>query len=336
MKRSILVISFTIIFRAPNAYGRRTGNIAGFLLPKSSTGGLSCVDRVPFGTRQLQKMKSIHQVPLRLRRCPSKWYVLPCLELKRGSTEDEKYINTPLDNTSIMASMEKEVRASAQATLDLKRVKEALIVTTPSSSREMDNDDDASYFASSSSSSTSMSVLKSTNPTPSDIPPPSQWKIAIAAGLAATIVSFLLFQQPLLSFACFLTTTIVAARDPIDEKSILVDGEDDVAGPLARLIGRATLQSIEGSTPKVRAITRAAVTGNADIDSLRGRIRELERENTSLLLWVERRRYVDEHVGRFKLDQLKASARKEGLTVGGTKLQLMMRLAEAGCLEGLD
>eukprot|EP00555_Chaetoceros_dichaeta_P007745 CAMPEP_0198257498 /NCGR_PEP_ID=MMETSP1447-20131203/7167_1 /TAXON_ID=420782 /ORGANISM="Chaetoceros dichaeta, Strain CCMP1751" /LENGTH=332 /DNA_ID=CAMNT_0043944417 /DNA_START=137 /DNA_END=1131 /DNA_ORIENTATION=- len=332
MKGPILVISSTIIFGAPNAHARRTGNIAGFLLPKSSTGGLSCVDRITFGNRQRQKIKSIQRVPLRLRRCPSKWHVLPCLELKRSSTENENYINIPLDNTSIMASMEKEVRASAQATLDLKRVKEALTVTTPLSSREKDNDNDASYYTSSSSSSslpssTSMRVLNSPNSTPSDIPPPSQWKIALAAGLAATLVSFLLFQQPLLSFACFLTTTIVAARDPIDEKSILVDGEDDVAGPLARLIGRATLQSIEGSTPKVRAITRAAVTGNAEIDSLRGRIRELERENTSLSLWVERRRYVDEHVGRFKLDQLKASARKEGLTVGGTKVQVMMRLA---------
>jgi len=77
------------------------------------------------------------------------------------------------------------------------------------------------------------------------------------------------------------------------------------------------------------------VTGDAEIDSLRGRVRELERENKSLALWVERRRYVDEHVGRFKLDQLKVSARKEGLTVGGTKVQLMMRLAEAGRLEDL-
>lgn len=181
-----------------------------------------------------------------------------------------------------------------------------------------------------------MTVLNSPNPTPSVIPPPSQWKIALAAGLAAALVSFILLHRPLLSFACFLTTAIAAARDPIDEKSILVNGEDDVAGPLARLIGRATLQSIEGTTPKVRAITRAAVTGDAEIDSLRGRVRELERENKSLALWVERRRYVDEHVGRFKLDQLKASARKEGLTVGGTKVQVMMRLAEAGCLEDLD
>merc|ERR1719491_1378305 len=73
-----------------------------------------------FGTRQHQKMKSIQQVPLQLRRRLSPFCGFPCLELKRGVTEDEMYINTPLDNTSIMDSMENEVRASAQATLDLK------------------------------------------------------------------------------------------------------------------------------------------------------------------------------------------------------------------------
>lgn len=339
MKGSILIISSTIFFGAPNTYARQSKNrMSGFLLPTSIMHGLSCVDRITFGTGQRQKIKLI-QLPLQRRR-RSKFYVLPSLELKRSGAEDEKYISAPLDNTLIMVNMEKEVRASAQASLDLKLVKEALTVAPTDSnvavnSRDKDNGNDGSYYKSLSSSSSSVTVLNSSSPTPSDIPPPSQWKIALAAGLAAALVSFLLLHQPLLSLAFLLTTTIVAARDPIDEGSSLVDGEDDVAGPLARLIGRATLQSIEGSTPKVRAITRAVVTGDAEIDSLRGRIRELEGENRSLALWVERRRYVDEYVGKFKLDQLKDSARKEGLPVGGTKVQLMMRLAEAGCLEDL-
>jgi len=174
MKGSILVISTTMVLGAPNAHGRRLSNqFAGFLLPTSLTHGLSRVGRIMFGTRQHQKIKSIQQVPLQLRRRLSPFCGFPCLELKRGGTEDEIYINTPLDNTSIMDSMEKEVRASAQATLDLKRVKDALTITTtdssaPLNSREENNDNDGSYyesFLSSSSSSTSMTVLNSPNPT---------------------------------------------------------------------------------------------------------------------------------------------------------------------------
>lgn len=268
--------------------------------------------------RQCCKINSIRQQPLQQQLHPSEFFVSSSLHLKRGSVEDDNYIMVPIDNTSIMANMEKEVRASAQATLDLKRVTEALT----------DANSGVCYEPSS-----SMTVLNnSSDPNFSpDVSPPSQWKIAFSAGLAASLVSFLLLHQPLLSFALFLATTIVAARDPIDEGSTLIDGEDNVAGPLARLIGRATLQSIEESTPKVRAMTKAAVTGSAEIDFLRGRIQELEVENASLALWVERRRYVDENVGGVTLDQLKDSARKEGLAVGGTKAQLMMRLAEAGC-----
>jgi len=341
LKGSIL-ISSTVSFGTANVYRRTSDYPAGFLLPLSSTDALSCVDRITFGSGQRQKMKSIRHHRLPFQQQPSFFSVSSCLELKRGSTEDDKHISVPMDNRSIMTNLEREVRASAQATLDLKRVKDALTAaaTTDNSStpvnyrRAEENTSNGIYYGSSSS----MTVLSPSNPISSDVPtpPPSQWKIALTAGLTAALASFLLLHQPLLSLACFLATTIVAARDPIDEgASTLIDGDDDLAGPLARTIGRAALQSIEGTTPKVRAITKAAVTGSAEIDSLRGRIRELEGENRDLMEWVEKRKYVDEHVGGFTLGELKGQARDEGLTVGGTKVQLMMRLAEAGCLEDL-
>jgi len=302
------------------AYGHNIGRPAGFLFQLSSK---SSINTLTYGWKRTRKVKSM-KLPIKRRQCQSISPLSPFLQLKQDSTEDEKYISTPIE--SIMADMEKEVWDSAQANLDIKRVKEAFMSDSSGSVS-----DDAYY----NSSPSSMTVLDPSNPISSDVPRPSQWRIALAAGFTASLISFLLLKQPILSFAFFLVTTIVAARDPLDEKSFLTDGEDDIAGPLARLIGRATLQSIEESTPKVRAITKAAVTGGAEIDSLKVRIRQLEEENRSLALWVERRMYIDEHIGKFKLEQLKDRARREGLAVGGTKMQLMMRLAEAGYLEDL-
>ena len=100
--------------------------------------------------------------------------------------------------------------------------------------------------------------------------------------------------------------------------------DNDLTGPLTHTISWAALKSIEGTTPKVCVVTKAAITGSAEINSLRGRIRELEGENRDLVEWVEKRKYVDEHVGVFSLGELTKKVRDTGLTVGGTKVQLMM------------
>jgi len=308
-------IALIFLSLAISAHGNNINHSAGFLLPLSSKDRSSFVDTKTYAWQHERKVNSV-KLTIERRRCQS-----PSLRLKPDSMEDGKYKSTSIE--TIMANMEREVWDSAQATLDVKRVKEAL---TKESSRVEGVISDSPL--------SSMAVLKPSNPISSNVPRPSQWRVAITAGFVAGLVSFLLLKQPILSLTLFLATTIVAARDPIDENSFLIDGEDDIAGPLARLIGRVTLQSIQESTPKVRAMTKAAVTGNAEIDSLKVKIRQLEEENKSLALWVERRMYVDENIGKFKLEQLKNTARREGLAVGGTKMQLMMRLAEAGCLEG--
>ena len=73
--------------------------------------------------------------------------------------------------------------------------------------------------------------------------------------------------------------------------------------------------------------------GGSGNDELQQQVLELKQENEELKLWRQRRTDVDDQMGGYTVGDLKVIAKKDGLTVGGTKAQLMMRLVEAGSLQ---
>lgn len=226
-----------------------------------------------------------------------------------------------------LEDMEKEVLASAQAKLDMKRVKNALF-----QKGQLDDEDDtnrtileeSSLVVSSSSSSSSDSTTKGG-------PAPSKWGIAFSAGIFFATSSFLLLHSFTFSGLAFGIAVYIASRDPVTEVG-LVEG-DDISGPMTRIVGRATYQSLESAKPTLQAVTRAVVDGDAVVDKLEQQVLELQRENEELKLWRQRRTGVDDQMGGYTVGDLKAIAKKDGLTMGGTKAQLMMRLVEAGSLQ---
>ncbi len=161
---------------------------------------------------------------------------------------------------------------------------------------------------------------------------PSRLSIAFASGSVVAFTSFLIFHTPILSALLFFVTAYVASADPIESDGLLVEG-DQISGPIARIIGRFTIKSIARTKPKVKAVARAVISGEEEVDSLHRRIKELEIENEELKIWCKRRKAVDENSKLYSLDALKDMARMNRLPVGGTKAQLMMRLLESGCLK---
>lgn len=154
-----------------------------------------------------------------------------------------------------------------------------------------------------------------------DIEPYSSWKVALAAGGVASAFTYSFSHNGVISALIWAAVFLVANGDPLDE--------DSVAGALTRIVGRVTLQSVEASQPKVRAVARAAVRGDDEYFQMKIRINELEDENANLMLWKKRRIAVDKALGDFTLDDLKGKARGAKLTIGGTKTQLLMRLVES-------
>mmetsp|Transcript_7242 Transcript_7242/g.9826 ORF Transcript_7242/g.9826 Transcript_7242/m.9826 type:complete len:277 (-) Transcript_7242:131-961(-) len=204
--------------------------------------------------------------------------------------------------------IEKEVLASTQARLDMKRVTDVLLEeNSANSSRQKLPQTESQGLA---------------EPTSA---PPSPWTIALAAALVSSLAVNLVLHSWIISAVVFVFAFLAASGDPLDEEGI--------AGSIARIVGRSTLKSVDAATPKIKAVARAAVTGDEELESLRGRLLELEQENAELRLWVQRRKAVDESLSSFTLEQLKGLAREKGIMVGGTKSQLLMRLVEEG---GID
>ena len=56
-------------------------------------------------------------------------------------------------------------------------------------------------------------------------------------------------------------------------------------------------------------------------------------EKAELEVYKLHRNQVDQHVGRFKLAELKQLARDSSLPVGGTKVQVLLRLVQAGAVD---
>jgi len=205
-------------------------------------------------------------------------------------------------------TIERDVVDAVQARLDRKRVEDALLY------------DDASNY----DMRGSLALQEELNEgAVASREPPSSWAIANAAGLAATIVSFLAVHSLIISGVTFFVITFLASRDPLEEEGIV--------GSLARIIGRQTLTTIETTTPKVRSVARAVVKGDSEFDSLRSYIRQLESENKAMKLWIRQRKGVDNNLALFTLDELKKMAGTRGISHSGkAKAQLMFELVEAG------
>mmetsp|Transcript_488 Transcript_488/g.679 ORF Transcript_488/g.679 Transcript_488/m.679 type:complete len:321 (-) Transcript_488:966-1928(-) len=241
---------------------------------------------------------------------------------------DSKEVNEKQENEVNLLLMEREVIASAQAKLDLKRIQNAVFA-------QVENDKDYAY------NTDKMSITKLNNEDTLEMKlsqqtqiqnVPSQWNIALASAIVCGAISFVAFQIPILSASLFLLAFFLASRDPITENDGLIDG-DDISGPIARTVGRATISSLEQTKPKVRAVTKAIFTKNDENDTLRQRIRDLEKENEKLKLCIKRRETIDKKSKLYTKADLKSIAKKNGLIQSGTKVQLMTRLIDSGSLE---
>jgi len=250
------------------------------------------------------------------------------------------------DEEGNIDDMEKEVRASAQAKLDIKTVKNAIFyngATSASSSSSgsdsgSDNDnlpkaaalviieDEGKIITApdTSISNSALAKLESSSTASTTTSPPSQWQVAFAAGSINAFIALFLFQMPVLSFGVFLLTSYVASRDPSEDEDLL---EGDISGPVSRIVGRATLESIEKSKPTIGRVARAVVEGDV-VEELQVRNVMLRDENNSLKGEVARRTAIETQSKYYTVANLKDIARKDGLKVGGTKAQLMMRLLE--------
>jgi len=171
-------------------------------------------------------------------------------------------------------AIEKQIFASAQEKIDKRRVLEALV------------QDERDIKVSSLRKTSDGSSLAGREGDLESLPTP-QWKVAAAAALASSSLAFFVTGNFFLSCVALITVFFAANGDPLDEG-------DSVAGAVARILGRATLRSMEASRPKVKAVARAVVTGEEELATLRARLREVERENADLRTWKERRIKVEE------------------------------------------
>ncbi|GFH52723.1 hypothetical protein CTEN210_09199 [Chaetoceros tenuissimus] len=161
---------------------------------------------------------------------------------------------------------------------------------------------------------------------------PSQFNVALAAGGFFGLLTFMLWQIPILSGLVFAATAYIGARDPTRDEDLI---EGDISGPVTRTVGRATISTIEKSTPTVKKVIRAVVDQD-EFDRMEKRLAELEEENEALNLNIKRRQSVDEQAKFFKVDELRSMARRSNLKVGGTKAELMLRLVENGLLNIIE
>lgn len=193
--------------------------------------------------------------------------------------------------------LEKEVSASVRAKLDQIHVEEAL-----------------------SSDDLIISQEKRLGPQRTAIMA-SPWQISLAAASAVSTFVLVTTNASLtITGIVFVVVFFIANGDPLDE--------DNATGAVARQVGRMTIQSVESSKPRLKAIARAVITDQEEIVLLKKQIRELRKDNAKLQLWKERRMAVDDNLSRYSLDELKDVARTNRLAVGGTKSQLMMRILE--------
>lgn len=190
--------------------------------------------------------------------------------------------------------MERQVIASVNAKLDAQRVQNVLLSVEDESNLKRELDE-----------------------------PPSPLSVATAAGIVAFAVTYSLLPNPslLLSSLGFIAVFAVAM--------IRYEDADDtnLAGPVARIVGRATISTIKKSQPKVKAVARAVASKEDEFE-------RLVKENAELKEWKRRRMAVDDAFGDYTMQELKDLARENKVQGFSTmnKITLMMKLIDAGAL----
>ena len=201
-------------------------------------------------------------------------------------------------NQQITDAIEERVKFSAQSQVDVDRILKLF--------------DDTSDYATAANSD----LLYDQE----DLTVFSNLQIAVAASVTTALLSFFLWHSAkLTSIVC--VAVFVAANT------------ETVSGALARILGRTTLQVSQSYTPKLKALARAVVTGEEEIQMLRLQIRQLQAENDELKLYKQQRERVDQYLNRFSVSELGDLARSNGLPVSGTKNELLLRLIQYGVLE---
>lgn len=214
-----------------------------------------------------------------------------------------------VQETNIL-EMEKEVFGSARAKLDRKRVVQALdnVDTTKTPKTKALIADD--------------------------------FQISMAAALTASCGVFVATDHnEFFSMIVFVGVFFAAFGDPIEQEGIL--------GPGSRLLGRATIQTVESSRPRLQRIARAAIIDDDDDDednqvskldrpttikdpSVVSYIEQLEEENKRLRAWKDQRLLVDHYQVYYSMPDLEAQARRNSIPIkeGTTKAQLLMQLVK--------
>jgi hypothetical protein len=221
------------------------------------------------------------------------------------------------ESTMNILDMEKEVVASAQLKMDQRRVVDALDTANPSTKTKRMTPETTAMLASS-------------------------WQISAAAAITAFVGCECVTHSNFLSLLVLAGVFVSAFQDPVDDEGLF--------GAISRILGRATIQTVESSKPRLKRIARAAIIDDGDEDFFKSEIgrhqiranndprlaryiQQLEQDNDSLSLWKEQRQMVDQYLPYYSMDDLHSKARQNGLDINCTKAQLMMRLLEANIIQ---
>lgn len=157
----------------------------------------------------------------------------------------------------------------------------------------------------------------------------SGWKVALASagvvGLGCEYVTHSEIVSGFVAIAIFW----MALKDPMEDSS------EALVGPLARILGRTTIDSYQKVQPKLKAMARAALESEDAILQLKSQVHKLQLENQELRVYQFRREWIDAYQSQYSLEQdLKPLAQRYQIRSISTlsKGQLMMRLLEVGAL----
>lgn len=200
-----------------------------------------------------------------------------------------------------IAELERQVLASAREKMDYNQITRALIGDDDNNSKAVADDAASSH-------------------TPT-------WQIALTASTVTAGISFLLFSNLYVALFVWVSIFLAANTDPVQDDS------GSLVGPLARVVGRATLQSYQTSKPTLQALARAVVTGQDQLRALQFEKETLQAQKDELELWKRRRLWVEDNLQSYSVQELKQRARENQLPVGGTKMQLLQRLVDAQVME---
>jgi len=244
------------------------------------------------------------------------------------------------DNSSSEISyLEKEVVAASQAKVDVKRLKAAM--------EEADVDDTGVADALSASLSSASDYILASIDSLSEASVAEgmsaqdkqrrrrqvestvrilgdRTKVALTSAFTFGIGSTIVTDNIYVGLFFAIMVLFLGNADPTKEES--------VAGPILRMIGRFVIVTVEMARPKVRAITRAAMTDKGEVDELQDRIQELDDQKEELRQWKNRRLLAEEMVAMYKLKELKDMAKENSIAADGTKMQLLIRLLDEGVL----